>query len=72
MTEKLQGLYVCFEKDIREDDAEALIEAIKCLRGVLAVAPLMPDPDSWIARERVENELRQKLMTILWPKIEED
>jgi hypothetical protein len=62
---------VAFEKNIRTDDAESLIEAIKHLRGVLAVEPKVADSMSWISDERARRELGQKLWEVLYPKEKE-
>jgi hypothetical protein len=65
MTDRLKGAWVAFDADIREDDAEALIEAIKQLRHVQAVEPSVSDPEDWMARERVRRELGEKLWAVL-------
>ena len=70
MTDRLKGVYVAFEKDIRVDDAEATINAIKTMRNVLSVEPLVTDAVDWIAHERVTFELGQKLWQVLHPKKE--
>lgn len=68
MTDRLNGVWVAFENDIREDDAESLINAIKRLRGVLSVKTNVVDFNGWIAEERVRRELGEKLLSILAPK----
>lgn len=68
MTDRLNGVWVAFERDIREDDAESLISAIKHLRGVLAVEPKVSDSTDWMAEERARGELRKKLIAVLWPE----
>jgi hypothetical protein len=65
MTDRLT---VVLEKDIRDDDAQPLIEAIKQMRGVLDVQPLMANIESYIAQSRARAELGQKLWDILYPK----
>lgn len=56
MTDRLLGVWVAFEKDIRVDDVKPLIAAIKQMKGVLAVkqedrgralAGIEEDPMSW-------------------------
>jgi len=39
MTDRYKGLMVVFEKDIRDDDAKKIIDAIKMIKGVLNVEP---------------------------------
>jgi hypothetical protein len=68
MTDRLRGVWVAFEQDIREDDAESLISAIKHLRGVLAVESKVSNSTDWMAEERARGELRKKLIAVLWPE----
>jgi hypothetical protein len=70
VTDRLQGVWVAFERDIREDDAEPLIEAIKQLRGVLSVEANVSDYEDWFARQRVRRELTDRLWAVLHPKEE--
>ena len=78
MTDRLKGVWVAFERDIRTDDVEPLIEAIKCLRGVLAVEPSIatlypPDAfcDEWIAIANEAEKLRVALEDWRWGKCED-
>ncbi len=68
MTDRIKGCWVAFESDIREDDVQPLIEAIKRLRGVLAVEESVADSDDWMNRERIRRELGEKLWAVLYPK----
>lgn len=67
MTDRLNGVWVAFEGNIRVDDAEPIIQAIKQIRGVVAVEPHVADSSSWIADERARSELGQKLLKIIYP-----
>ena len=60
MTDRLKGCVVAFESDIRDDDAEPILEAIKMLRGVAGVTFNITDPDDWINRQQVKTEIRSK------------
>lgn len=68
MTDRFKGCWVAFEKDIRTDDVEPLIEAIRQLRGVLAVETSVADSGDWMNRERIRRELGEKLWAVLYPK----
>ena len=68
MTDRYHAFTVVLERDIRSDDAEAVINAIRQLRHVLSVEPHVVDVEDWAARERVRRELGQKLWEILYPK----
>lgn len=71
MTDRLKGVWVAFDHDIRDDDAEPLINAIRQLRGVLSVEPSISDPSDWNARQRVHHELAEKLWAVIHPKRDE-
>ncbi len=68
MTDRFNTLTVVLEKDIRDDDTEGLIEAIRRLRGVLNVAGNIADSNSWMAEERARYDLGQKLLEVLYLK----
>lgn len=66
MATRLKGVLVTFEDDIREDDAEAQINAIRCLRGVLSVEPIPTDIGDYMARERVARDLYQQVHEVFF------
>lgn len=70
MTDRLKGVVVTFKKDIREDDAEAIINAIRMVKHVLTVKPLISGYEQGMAEDRVRTELGDKLWKILYPKDE--
>lgn len=67
MTDRVKGLTVVLDKDYREDDVEALCNAIRMLRGVLSVTKEVTDLADYLSRERVRQELVAKLVTLLEP-----
>lgn len=70
MTDRLKGVYVVFDQDIREDDAEAILNAIRMVRHVQSVEPIVANIEDHFARDRVRRELGQKILDILYPKKE--
>lgn len=65
MTDRFHSFTVILENDIREDDAEALINAIKQFKGVLDVRGNISDSELAIAKGRVKAELAKKLWNVL-------
>ena len=65
MTDRFHSLTVVLEHDMREDDAESLLQAIRHLRGVLSVKGEVASPDTWMAESRARWDLRQKLTEVL-------
>lgn len=68
MTDRFNALTVVFEQNIREDDAQAIIAAISQFRGVASVQGNVADMNSYIAKEQALNELRGKVMDVLYPQ----
>ena len=71
MTDRFYALTVVLEKDIREDDAEHIINAIRMIKGVIDVEGNITTPETWMAEERARRELRQKLIEIIYPHLKE-
>lgn len=65
MTNKYCGFIVVLDQDLRHDDAQALVGAIKLLRGVLTVTPLAADANYQTAELRARIELNERLLKIL-------
>lgn len=68
MTDRFNALVVVLEKDMRDDDAEALLIAIRQLRGVASVEGNVADMASHIARVQARTELSAGLWDVLYPK----
>jgi hypothetical protein len=68
MTDRYSHLTVALDANLRSDDAEALIAAIRQLRGVAAVSGNVADGSLFVAEQRVKNDLTQKLWAVLHPK----
>lgn len=65
MTTRARGLYVALSEDIREDDIEPLINAIKWLHYVSDVTIDAADPSDFVARSRIGGELRIEIFKTL-------
>lgn len=65
MTNRYNAVVVTFERDIRDDDAEAIINAIRMIKGVVDVDPNVSDINMHVAETRVKIELTNKLYDVL-------
>lgn len=65
MTNRIKGLTVTLKDDFREDDCEAVINAIGLLYGVISVERHVSDIDHHMAKEQVRSEIRDKILN-LW------
>ncbi|HET9954157.1 MAG TPA: hypothetical protein VFQ61_06620 [Polyangiaceae bacterium] len=68
MTDRYNGFSVVLEKDVRSDDAERIIDAIRCIRGVLSVTPHVQDWEGHMAEQRAREHYREQLISVLWPE----
>jgi hypothetical protein len=65
MTDRHAGYVVILEHDIRKDDAEVILSALKQIRGVLSVEPVTAGIDQCIADSRAKHSMRMKLYEFL-------
>jgi hypothetical protein len=67
VTDRLKGLTVTLEPNLRDDDAQPIIDAIKLLRGVVSVKTHVADLDHHFAVETVRRDLGAKLWEVIYP-----
>lgn len=73
MTDRYYALTVVLEKDIHEDDAEQIINAIRMIKYVLDVKGNVSTPETWMAQVRERRDIGEKLFKILHQgKLESD
>ncbi len=65
MTERLKGFVVHLEEHIREDDAQPIIDAIRMIKYVLAVRPLVADYEHIMAVDEAKHDLKKKVYDVL-------
>lgn len=65
MTTRHSGYFVVLEEDIREDDAEALIIALRMIKGVVSVKPVESDFKTVIAAVRRDMDWTDKLNKLI-------
>lgn len=65
MTERFAGFIVTLETDLRSDDAEATIAALRQIKGVISVDPVPANIGYHFALERARHELKTKLWAAL-------
>jgi hypothetical protein len=61
MTDRIHSITVVLDHDIRDDDCDSLIAAIKHFRCVASVTPNVADPASLMAEKRAQSDLRRVL-----------
>ena len=65
MSERLKGFVVTLDCDIREEDAETIVNAICALKHVVDVSPVSTDIGDSIVRMRLRHELLHKVVAVI-------
>lgn len=65
MTARIRSLTIALDEDIRTDDVECLVNAIKMMRNVLSVTTNEVNPNDWATERRVKLETAQKLTNLI-------
>jgi len=64
MTDRVHSVQVVLSKNIRDDDVQPLLDALKHIVGVEDVVPIIVDHDSHMAEVRARNDVRRRLYEI--------
>jgi hypothetical protein len=67
VTDRHAGYVVTLKEDIREDDAERLVSALRFFSCVANVTPVISDVELHIATEKARYDLLTKLREALKP-----
>lgn len=67
MTDRVKGLYVALDQDIRVDDVEPLMNAIRTLRNVSAVEceQFVTTPEDWMNRQVARSGMQSAVVEFL-------
>lgn len=68
MTDRYNFLVVAFEKDMREDEAQPLMNAIRQFRNVLDVQGNVSNGTDMVAEIRARDYISNKLWDVLNPR----
>lgn len=65
MTDRHAGYLVTLAADLRDTEAEAILNALRMVKGVVGVEPVVSSPELHIARMRVDQRWREKLIELV-------
>jgi len=65
MTDRYNALVVVLDRDIREDDAEHLINAIKMIKGVVDVTGNVSSPGEEATAVRIKRDMVEKMYGLI-------
>lgn len=61
MTDRISHLVVGLAEDIREDDIDQIVTALKMVKGVIDVRPVVADYTEALAEERVRAQVKLRV-----------
>lgn len=61
MTDRHAAYIVTLNHDIREDDAEAILNALRMVKHVLSVEPVVADYSQHVAEQRANDAWRERI-----------
>lgn len=67
MSDRINTITVVLEKDIRDDDCEHVLHAIRMIKGVLRVKANVASPQDYMAMERARSQLEGKIFALFHP-----
>ena len=65
MTNRICAYWVVLDRDVREDDAEPVLNAIRMVKGVAEITPVVSGVDIHVARERELARWRGRLLDLI-------
>ena len=68
MTDRVNAVTLVLAHDIRVDDIEPLVQAVKQLRGVIDVQLNIADTQTLIAEARADQRWRERLIELIQRK----
>lgn len=67
MSNRHHSYTVVLDHELKDEDSEEVIQAIKMIKGVTQVVPHIADGGFYIAREQAKIDLRQQMWDLLHP-----
>jgi len=68
MTDRIHSVTVVLDRNIRVDDAEHILNAIRMIKHVISAEGNVADLDSHMAESRARTDLHEKLFEVIYPK----
>lgn len=65
MSDRINTITVVLEKDIRDDDCEHVLHAIRMIKGVLRAKANVAGPEAFMAEERAKHALVDRIRKVL-------
>ncbi len=70
MTDRFKGFLVTLDEEIREDDAEQILTALKMVKGVFSVKPYVNGMEDWMMYEKGVWDTRRAISNFMCKSVE--
>lgn len=73
MTDRYSGLTVTFDRNMRDDDSQQIISAIRLIKGVVGVDPITSDwsPETIRVRNKIGRKVHELALQIIHDDIDD-
>lgn len=71
MTDRYKGFLITLDKEIRNDDAEPILNALKMIKGVQIVKPYINKAEDWMMYEKGVMDTKMELFQFLKKPVKE-
>lgn len=65
MTDRIKGLTIALDRDYRDDDVQAIVDAIMMIKGVAAVKKSVTNHEDWMNRTQIRLDIHKRLYDAL-------
>lgn len=65
MTDRLKGFVVSFDRDLREDDAECLKNAIGLLNFIATVEPIKAGVNDQVIKDKLKRDVIREMYMVM-------
>jgi hypothetical protein len=67
MSDRHKGYVVTLDASLRDDDSKLVMDAIRMIKGVVSIDPVIDHPGAEIDRQVVRLEFYRKIMDVIFP-----
>lgn len=68
MSDRIKGLHVSFENDMDMESTKEIMNAISIIKGVSSVTTVVFNPEDWMVRIRLKQEIFHQIKDIFYPE----
>jgi len=65
MSDRHKGYVVTLKDSIKDDDSKHIMNAIRMVKGVIAVDPVIENIDDHITKQKVQFDMKDKIWRVL-------